>query len=77
MTGLFPLPTRMHSRVDDAVLDRVLLPAGQRLEGWFNWFHRFQRGLTQHYVLYVLMTLLVLLCTLFPFKVFFTQWFAR
>jgi len=77
VTGLFPLPTRMHSRVDDAVLDRVLLPAGQRLEGWFNWFHRFQRGLTQHYVLYVLMTLLVLLCTLFPFKVFFTQWFAR
>lgn len=77
VAGLFPLPTQMHSRVDDAVLDRVLLPAGQRLEGWFNWFHRFQRGLTQHYVLYVLMTLLVLLCTLFPFKAFLTQWFAR
>ncbi len=77
VSGLFPLPTRMHSRVDDAVLDRVLLPAGQRLESWFNWFHRFQRGLTQHYVLYVLLTLLVLLCTLFPFKAFLTQWFAR
>jgi hydrogenase-4 component B len=75
--GLFPLPTHMLSHVDDAVLDRLLLPAGLRIEGWFTWFHRFQRGLTQHYVLYVLLTLLVLLCTLFPFKTFLTQWFSR
>ncbi len=77
VSGLFPLPTLTHSHVDDPVLDRLLLPAGHRIEAGFNWFHRFQRGLTQHYVLYILLTLLALLCTLFPFKAFVTQWFAR
>lgn len=79
VVGLFPLPTHTHtySHVDDAVLDRLLLPAGLRIEGWLVWCHRFQRGLTQHYVLYVLLTLLALLCTLFPFKASITQWFAR
>lgn len=77
VTGLFPRPTHMHSQVDDAVLDRLLLPAGIRVEGWFGWFHRFQRGLTQHYVLYILLTLLALLSTLFPFKAFLAQWFAH
>ena len=75
--GLFPPPSHLHSHVDDAVLDRVLLPTGHRIEGWFNWFHRFQRGLTQHYVFYILLTLLALLCTLFPFRAYFAQWFAR
>ncbi len=77
VVGLFPPPAHLHSHVDDAVLDRVLLPAGHRIEGWFNWFHRFQRGLTQHYVFYILLTLLALLCTLFPFKAHLAQWFAR
>ena len=77
VVGLFPLPTHTHSHIDDAVLDRLLLPAGHRIEGWLIWCHRFQRGLTQHYVLYVLLTLLALLCTLFPFKALITQWFAR
>jgi hydrogenase-4 component B len=77
VTGLFPLPSQTHSHVDDAVLDRILVPTGHRIEGWFNWFHRFQRGLTQHYVLYILLTLLALLSTLFPFKTFIAQWFAR
>ena len=77
VVGLFPLPTHTHSHVDDAVLDRLLLPAGHRIEGGLAWFHRLQRGLTQHYVLYVLLTLLALLCTLFPFKAFIIQWFAR
>ena len=77
ISGLFPLPTHTHSHVDDAVLDRLLLPVGHRIESGFNWFHRFQRGLTQHYVLYVLLTLLALLCTLFPFKTYLAQWFAR
>lgn len=77
VTGLFPVPAHTHSHVDDPVLDRLLMPAGHRIESWFGWFHRFQRGLTQHYVLYVLLTLLALLFTLFPFKAFVTQWFAR
>ncbi len=75
--GLFPAPTHTHSHVDDAVLDRLLLPAGNRIAGWCDWLHHFQRGLTQHYVLYILLTLLALLCTLFPFKAVLAQWFAR
>jgi len=77
VVGLFPPPTHTHSHVDDAVLDRLLLPAGNRIEGWCDWLHHFQRGLTQHYVLYILLTLLALLSTLFPFKAVLAQWFAR
>jgi hydrogenase-4 component B len=77
IVGLFPPPSRMHSHVDEAVLDRVLLPAGRRVEEWFAWFHRFQRGLTQHYVLYILLTLLAFLCSLFPFRQIVAHWFTR
>jgi len=77
VTRLFPAPSHTHSHVDEAVLDRVLLPAGRRIEGWFAWFHRFQRGLTQHYVLYILLTLLAFLCTLFSFKQVVALWFER
>jgi len=77
IAGLFPAPSHMHSHVDDAVLDRLLLPAGHRIESGVTWFHRFQRGLTQHYVLYILLALLALLSTLFPFKAYLSQWFAR
>ncbi len=78
VTGLFPRPTHTHSHVSDAVLDRWLLPAGIRIETWFGWFHRFQRGLTQHYVLYILLTLLALLGSQLPFKTFLGQWlFSR
>jgi len=75
--GLFPARARLQSHVDDAVLDRVLLPLGSRIEESFNWFHRFQRGLTQHYVLYILIALLLLLGSMFPFKTFIEHWFAR
>ena len=77
VSGLFPAPAHLHSQIDDAILDRLLLPAGARFARDIGWFHRFQRGLTQHYVLYILLTLLTLLCTLFPFKSAFMQWFAR
>lgn len=77
VTGLFPSPSHLHSHVDDAVLDRLMLPAAHMIEDCFFWFHRFQRGLTQHYVLYILLALLALLCTLFPFKQFVVQWFER
>ncbi len=77
VTKLFPVPTRAYSHVDDAVLDRVLMPAGRKVEEGFAWFHRFHRGLTQHYVLYVLVILLILMCTLFPFKNLFAFVFDR
>jgi len=73
----FPGPSEMHGHVDDAVMDRVLLPAGRVFERWFHWVHRFQQGLTQHYVLYVLTALLVLLCALLPMGEFYARLFVR
>jgi hydrogenase-4 component B len=77
LAGPFPKPAQMHSHVDDVVLDRMLRPSGLAVERWFNWFHRFQQGLTQQYVLYILVTLILMLCTLIPFKEIVTGWFAR
>jgi hydrogenase-4 component B len=61
VVGLFPEPTRAQSHVDDAVLDRVIVPAAQRIERGFSWFHRFHRGQIQHYLLYILVAMIVLL----------------
>ena len=66
----------MHSHVDDPILDRVLVPAGRTAEGWFRWFHRFQQGLTQHYVLYILITVMVMLAALIPLDVILARLFA-
>ena len=65
--GAFPLPERLRGEVEEAVLDRALLPAGRRVKGLSQWLHRFQQGLTQQYVLYILVALAVLLVTLVPF----------
>ncbi len=75
--GLFPAPVAAHSHVDDAVLDRMLLPMGRRLANSFGWFRRFQRGLTQNYMLYILIMLLVLLGTLLPIRAMVERWLAR
>ncbi|MDO9082629.1 MAG: proton-conducting transporter membrane subunit, partial [Humidesulfovibrio sp.] len=64
--GLFPPPAKMHSHVDEVVLDRVLVPLGRRAERWFAWFHQFQQGLTQHYVLYILIAVVLMLGSLIP-----------
>ncbi len=65
--GLFARRTQMRSHVDDPVLDRVLVPTGRSTEGGLRWFHRFQQGLTQQYVLYILLTVIVMLAALIPF----------
>ncbi|MFH0907787.1 MAG: proton-conducting transporter membrane subunit [bacterium] len=77
LAGLFPERTEMHSHVDDAVLDRLLVPTGHGVERWFGWFHRFQQGLTQHYMLYILITVLLMLSTLMPIKEIIARLFAR
>lgn len=77
VAGAFPPPSHFHCHVDEPVLDRALLPAGLRVGQWFGWCRRFQRGLTQHYLLYILLTLIALLCTLFPLKASIVRWFAR
>ncbi|MEX0775069.1 MAG: proton-conducting transporter membrane subunit [Phycisphaeraceae bacterium] len=75
--GPFPLPTQMHSHVDDAVLDRFLVPAGRSVQRWFGYLRRFQQGLTQHYVLYILVTVILMLATLIPFDEYIARLFAR
>jgi hypothetical protein len=77
VTGLFPKPTQMHSHVDDIVLDRVILPLGRGTERRFNWFHRFQQGITQHYLLYILITVILMMSMMIPFKEFITRLFVR
>jgi hydrogenase-4 component B len=67
VAGYFPLPTETHSEVDDAILDRSILPAMRSVEGWSVWLKRFQHGLIQQYMLYILIAVIVLLCTLIPF----------
>jgi hydrogenase-4 component B len=74
--GPFAGVSAMHSHVDEVVLDRVLVPAGQTAAGWFRWFHRFQQGLTQHYVLYILLTVMVMLAALIPFDAILLRLFA-
>lgn len=74
--GTFPIATEMHSHVNELILDRVLLPTGHTAERGFRWFHRYQQGLTQHYVLYILITVIVLLAALLPFDAILARMFA-
>ena len=74
--GLFSRPTAMRSHVDDPILDRVLVPTGHTTEDGLRWFHRFQQGLTQQYVLYILLTVIVMLAALIPFAELFERLLA-
>jgi hydrogenase-4 component B len=75
--GLFPQPARLHSYVDEPVLDRALLPLGRRIERWFAWFHRFQQGLSQQYLLYILVAVVLLLGLLIPIDGHLTRLLAQ
>ncbi|MFH2113451.1 MAG: proton-conducting transporter membrane subunit [Spirochaetota bacterium] len=68
LQDVFPRPASMHSHVADGVLDWWLIPSALRMKGQFRWFHRFQQGLTQHYVLSMVLALMFLLGTLIPFR---------
>lgn len=75
--AIFPEAVSLDGEVDDAVLDRALLPAFRRVEGLSRWTHRFQAGLTQQYVLYILIALAALLLTLVPFDALIALVFAK
>jgi hydrogenase-4 component B len=77
VSGVFPRRTAMSSHVDDAVLDRMILPSARRAERKLDWFRRFQHGLTHNYILYVGVSLAILLCTLIPFKELAISFFTR
>jgi hydrogenase-4 component B len=75
--GSFPKQTRMHSHVDDIILDRILIPVSRNFVKWFGWFRRFQQGITQQYLLYILITVILMMSSMIPFKEFITRLFAR
>lgn len=75
--GLFPKPAKMRSHVNDIILDRVIMPVSRKFEKWFGWFRRFQRGITQHYLLYILIIVILMMSTMIPFREFITRLFAR
>lgn len=75
--AIFPHATEMHSHVDDVVMDRLLIPSGHSIEKWFHLAHRFQQGLTQHYMFYILITLIVMLIALMPVEEFYARLFVR
>jgi hydrogenase-4 component B len=75
--GLFPAATTASTQVDDAMLDRVMLPAGRAVERWFGWCRRFQQGLTQQYVLYILIAVILMLGTLIPIDDLLARLLAR
>ncbi len=75
--GPFPLPSTAESHVDDAVLDRFLVPAARRIEKTIGWFRRFQHGVTQRYLLYMLVAVVVLLASQIPFGEILNRFFYR
>lgn len=77
LTGSFPGPSKMSTHVNEIVLDRLLVPISCVFERWAIWFHRFQQGLIQHYILYILITLFLMLCTQMPIREFVIHWFTH
>lgn len=73
----FPAAARLESEVEDSILDRVLMPASIRIRRTFSWFHRFQQGLTQHYIAYIVVILIIILATLIPFGEIWARLLAR
>jgi len=65
LVGIYPEALGLGEHEEQ--LDRALLPALRGLEGLSRWFHRFQSGLTQSYVLYILIALALLALTLLPY----------
>jgi hydrogenase-4 component B len=74
---VFPPLAKLHTEVDDLVLDRVLMPGGRLIERGVAWIRTLQQSLTQHCVLYILITVVLMLSTLFPFGAFVARLFAR
>jgi len=77
VAGLFPKTTRFLIHTNEIVLDRVLTPVSRHVSRFAAWFHRFQQGLIQYYILYIVITLFVLLCSQMPLKQLFLNWFTK
>ncbi len=73
----FPKSQKMKSHIDEIILSRVLVPASNTFVRLCRFFHRFQHGLIQHYILYILITLFLMICIQMPFKELIYQWFRN
>jgi hydrogenase-4 component B len=73
----FPKSQKMKTHIDEIVLDRLLVPASNIFRQSCRWFHRFQHGLIQHYILYILITLFLMICIQMPFKELIYYWFKH
>jgi hydrogenase-4 component B len=77
LTGNFPESAAYSSHVNELVLDRLLIPFSNVVKRCSNWFHRFQQGIVQHYILYILIALFLLLCAQMPIKEIVYDWFVH
>jgi hydrogenase-4 component B len=75
--GAFPRPAAMRRAVDDAVLDRLLVPAARFSLRRFAWIRRFQQGQTQQYLFYILAIMVLMLGALIPVGDLVARVFAR
>ncbi|MFA7230481.1 MAG: proton-conducting transporter membrane subunit [Victivallaceae bacterium] len=77
LTELFFKSAEMDSHVDDAVLDRLIVPFSNIIERRAGWFRKFQQGLTQYYILYILIIVILMLSTLVPIDELIAHWYGR
>lgn len=73
----FPKSHGMSSHVDEIVLDRFLIPLSNTFSNFSRWFHRFQHGMMQHYILYILITLFLMICIQMPVGDIIHHWFKH
>ena len=57
LRGLFPAASTFESHVDDAILDRVVLPATRSAARGFGWFRWIERGNTHLYIVFILLAI--------------------
>ena len=77
LKGMFPKPQKMGNRIDEIVLDRLLIPLSNAFSNFSKWFHRFQHGMMQHYILYILITLFLMICIQMPVGDIIHHWFKH
>jgi hydrogenase-4 component B len=77
LTNTFPDSATYSSHVNELVLDRLLFPLGNFVKHCSGWFHRFQQGLIQHYILYILIALFLMLFAQMPIRELISKWFVH
>jgi hydrogenase-4 component B len=77
LQGLFPEQKRFRSRVEDVVLQRILIPAFEGLRTLTVRLRVIQRGQMRNYVLYIFATVVILLIWTLPVGHLFARFLTR